>query len=615
MTAEQIKEAIENNSNYWERRALENKLNIIENEEDYVKRISALYDKASRDIDDKLAAIYTRYAKENKLTLDEAYQMLPKKMETQYKRDVMDYIEKAKSGDGKWKQYLLNQSIMHKHSVLDQLRTEMRNAVYNIDMETTGGKFLEKIFMNSNYYAQYTDGQEAFAKVDQDKIKRLLEEDWSGGGNFSSSIWKNKEQLINALDDIVIRGLATGESYEDMADRLAKRMETSKSNARRLIMTESARMDNEGLLAHYKETDVKKLVFVATLDMRTSDICKAMDGEIIPIEEAKIGLNVPPMHPYCRSVISPYYEFNEVNDRVYRDKDTGKTESGDYKDYVDYLKRHLGDQKQAEALASKKNTLKNLLLATAPNAAASLSSMDPTIKEITGHDINEEHFEYVKSRNDRDSEYYVKSGNTTYEEIDEMFKDLKKAIEDEANDVAINVKADALEKILESNKILNGFETDNIRNMVERHRRRAEMDLFNIPEDAAASLRPVYGFLSNNEILNGIPGARLGMYGDITITLKKSVKSKCTITIGDSLDMSCSVFPSRLNNLKSYSCLYYDLEDFQNMGLGGLHVYPEVQIFKKLDLDDIQRITIPKEYKTSKLEKLLEKNEIEVEWK
>ena len=37
MNLEEIRKAIENNSNYWQKRALENKLNIIENEDDYAK--------------------------------------------------------------------------------------------------------------------------------------------------------------------------------------------------------------------------------------------------------------------------------------------------------------------------------------------------------------------------------------------------------------------------------------------------------------------------------------------------------------------------------------------------------------------------------------------------
>lgn len=363
MNSEEIKKAIKANSNYWEKRALENKLNIAENEEDYVKRISAIYDQANKDIEDKLAKVYARYAKANGLTLDEAYKKLPKAMETQYKKDVMDYISKAKEDSTKWKSYLLNQSLMHNHSVLDQLRTEYRKVVYDIDMETTGGKFLEKIFTNSNYYAQYSNNNETFARVDKDKIQALLQENWSGGGSFSELIWKDREKLVKALDDIVIKGLATGENFDKMADKLAKRMDTSKSNAKRLIMTESARMDNEGLLAYYKETEVDKLIFVATLDMRTSEICRAMDGTIIDVKDAKIGLNVPPLHPYCRSVISPYYEDNVPNTRVYRDKDTNKSTKGRYRTYKEYLEEELGDKEQAEALVSTRNDLASLIKA------------------------------------------------------------------------------------------------------------------------------------------------------------------------------------------------------------------------------------------------------------
>lgn len=403
MNSEEIKKAIENNSNYWEKRALENKLNIVKNEEDYINRITAIYDQASKDIEDKLAKVYARYAKENGLTLSEAYQKLPKAMEKEYKNDVMDYVEKAKSGNPKWRQYLLNQSIMHNHSVLDQLRTEYRQVIYDIDMEVTGGKFLEKIFTNSNYYAQYSNNEETFARVDKDKIQALLQENWSGGGNFSELIWKDREKLVKALDDIVIRGLATGESFDSMADKLAKRMDTSKSNAKRLIMTESARMDNEGLLAYYKETDVEKLIFVATLDMRTSDICRAMDGTIIDIEDAKIGLNVPPLHPYCRSVISPYYEDNVPDTRVYRDKETGKSTKGRYRTYKEYLEEELEDKKQAEALVSTRNDLATLVQAigtvpvtpkaevkyTNPNYQPTLPNKDKsTLLEMKGEVIN-----------------------------------------------------------------------------------------------------------------------------------------------------------------------------------------------------------------------------------
>lgn len=377
MNSDKLKELLEKNSNYWQSRALDTEIRAVENEEDYLKRIKGIYDAAQRDIEKKMANVYARYASNNKITLKEAYKQLPKKMETEYKADVNEYIRLAQEhqGDPKWKQYLLNQSLMHKHSVLNQLQTEYRKVIYDIDMEETAGKFLEKIYTNTSYYNQYLNNDEVFAKVDKDRIQSLINENWSGGGSFSENIWGNKEKLIKALDETVIRGMATGRSFDDMAKELAKKMDTGYNNAARLIMTESARMDNMSLLDTCKRMGVQKLEFVATLDMKTSEICRAMDGTIIDIENAKIGLNVPPLHPYCRSVIAPVMdeEIDKGGDkRIYRDVNTGKSVMGKNRNYIDYLKEELGDEKQAQAIASTRNDLASLV------AAISYVDMTPT---------------------------------------------------------------------------------------------------------------------------------------------------------------------------------------------------------------------------------------------
>lgn len=530
MNTEEIKKAIEENSNYWEKRALENKLNVIENEEDYLKRITSIYNHANKQIDEKLAKVYARYAKENNLTLEEAYQILPKKMETEYKNDVMDYISKAK--DPSYKDYLLNQSIMHKHSVLDQLRTEMRNAIYDIDIEETGGKFLEKIFTNSNYKAQYDNNEEAFAKVDKQKIQNLLNENWSGGGNFSELIWKDREKLVKALDDIVVKGLAVGDNYDKMADKLAKRMDTSKSNAKRLIMTESARMENEGLLSYYQRIGAKQLIFVATLDMKTSEICRAMDGQIIPVEEARIGLNVPPLHPYCRSVISPYYEGNEPGDRVYRDVETGKTKSGRYRTYKEYLEEELGDKEQAEALASTRNDLQTLI------KALSVVPVNNIAKQSNGTiDINPSD-ELLKRNQDSYDDFRERHIDEFTEEMENQIEKNLKEILDE-NDMATRVSMENLDKILEDKRIKSQFETGKSSTTINANmRKEIEQTLFGYDLNLKDSLRPIYGYLTNFK--NGFDGSSTNgcvMYGNVAIKLKKSnLSNRTTFTFGDSLD-------------------------------------------------------------------------------
>ena len=385
MNSEEIQKLIDSNSNYWEKRLLDGKKRVVENEEDYYKRLKKYYDTANKQIEEKLAVTYQRYAKENKLTLEQAYKQLPKDAEKAYKNDLMDYISKAKEDAVKYRDYLMNQSIMHKHSVLNQLQTEIKNVVYNIDMEETGGKFLAKIYEDSDYYFQYQEGQaEAFAKLDPERLHNLLSENWAGEGNFSSKIWKNKDLLANALDDTLIKGLAKGQSYEQMAKALAERMGSSEKQAYRLIVTESARMDNQALLDQYKAMGVEKFEFLATLDNRTSEICRSMDGLVFNIEDAQIGLNVPPLHPYCRSRIVPVMEEgDEATERVYRDENN-KSKIGKYKNYEQYLEENLGNKEQAKAIASKRNDISTLVKAvgTYPTQTTP-TAIQPTINAQT----------------------------------------------------------------------------------------------------------------------------------------------------------------------------------------------------------------------------------------
>ena len=606
MNIEEIKKAIENNSNYWEKRALENKLSAIENEEDYLKRISSIYDHANKQIDEKLARVYARYAKENNLTLEEAYKQLPKKMETEYKKDVMDYVNKAK--DPSYKQYLLNQSIMHKHSVLDQLRTEMRDVIYDIDMEETGGKFLEKIFTDSNYRAQYSNNEEAFAKVDKQKIQNLLKENWSGGGNFSELIWKDREKLVKALDDIVMKGLATGDNYDKMSDKLAKRMDTSKSNAKRLIMTESARMENEGLLSYYQRIGAKQLIFVATLDMRTSEICRAMDGTIIPIEDAKIGLNVPPLHPYCRSVISPHYEGNEPGDRVYRDTETGKTKKGEYRTYKEYLEEELGDKEQAEALASTRNDLQTLVMA--------IDNISNSAKYYNdGTDNNQYKDAVYKIQEDEYNNIYSVNDKYTDEYMDEQFEKVKELVNDEANELVIRVKEASMKNILEDGEFKNQYTTLTSGGTYNPDWRKVvENNLFNIPINAISRNRPIYGYISNKFVENGSRGFELQKYGNIKVILKDSVKDRCYFTMGDSMNNSARIIPSKLVDIQKYSIRPEELAFNKWKNLGEFRGYPEVQIFGGVKLSDVKYIELPKELKGSEIAKSISDNGIKIRY-
>jgi putative phage head morphogenesis protein, SPP1 gp7 family len=344
-----IRKAIEGNAYYWERRALYNRASIIEDEEQYLNRLQIMYDRAQQSMQKELSTVYHKYAKENTMTLEQAMKALPKEAETSYKNDVMNYIRVGRTQNPMFTHYLKNQSIMHEHNVINKLSTEFRMHIADIDLQATGGKFLSKIYTDTYYKAQYQNRSDDITGVSKNKIEQLLKQNWSGTGSFSEKIWGSQEKLAKALEEILLKGFASRDGWEQMSKALADKMSVSYNAAKRLILTESARMSNQALLDHYKETGVEQIKYIATLDMRTSEICRAMDGQVFNIEDAVIGENVPPLHPYCRSVISPYYEDLDIPKRVERDDDNHSNLT-DYKDYEQWLKEKLerAEQKTAE---------------------------------------------------------------------------------------------------------------------------------------------------------------------------------------------------------------------------------------------------------------------------
>jgi NAD+--asparagine ADP-ribosyltransferase len=77
----------------------------------------------------------------------------------------------------------------------------------------------------------------------------------------------------------------------------------------------------------YKEAEIDQYIFVATLDLRTSKICRKYDGKVFKVKDAVPGKNMPALHPYCRSTTRAYFgpDILKGIQRRARDPVTGKT--------------------------------------------------------------------------------------------------------------------------------------------------------------------------------------------------------------------------------------------------------------------------------------------------
>lgn len=70
-----------------------------------------------------------------------------------------------------------------------------------------------------------------------------------------------------------------------------------KNRVRRLVMKESAFFSASAQKDAFKELDVERCEIIATLDHKTSDICRALDGKVFKMDDFEPGITANPFHP------------------------------------------------------------------------------------------------------------------------------------------------------------------------------------------------------------------------------------------------------------------------------------------------------------------------------
>lgn len=200
----------------------------------------------------------------------------------------------------------------------------------NLNMRNLLSTVYEDSVYKTAYETQKLRGEySTFREVAKRDIETVISKPWATDGkDFSTRIWENKAQLINTLQTEMTRSFMIGEGAAPLINRIQKRFNVSFSNARRLVETETAYVQEKGMLDTYEALDVEQYQILAVLDMKTSDICRHLDKKVFDKKDAKPGITVPPFHCYCRSTTTPYIDGitdGTGDTRAARDPVTGKT--------------------------------------------------------------------------------------------------------------------------------------------------------------------------------------------------------------------------------------------------------------------------------------------------
>ena len=233
---------------------------------------------------------------------------------------------------------------------LEALKMEIKAEIDLLSktMENNLDRHLREVYKDTYYRSAYSiqKGLDKFSNIEKlnpELIESLVYKPWTKDNtNWSKRIWGNDSKLVNTLHTNLTQNIITGKPLKDIIDIVEERFNVERNIATRLIMTESAAYHSRAKERCMKDLGCEKYEVIATLDDRTSPICRTMDSKVFDMKDYQVGVTAPPFHSNCRTVTAPYYDKidGDTNLRASRIEDDDY-ELVDVKDYQDWYDNYV----------------------------------------------------------------------------------------------------------------------------------------------------------------------------------------------------------------------------------------------------------------------------------
>lgn len=318
------------NDAYWANRMRILEESLLKTGYDYVKNLEEQYDTAIKSIESQISVWYQRFAKNNDISLAEARKLLTTQELKEFKWTVEEYIKHGQQNavSRAWMKQLENASARVHISRLDSLKIQLQQQAEVLHgsqseaLNSTLAELYERGYYHTAFEVQKGLGVGwSLHGLTDEAIKKVLSKPWTlDGQTFSDRIWTNKQTLVNTVNTQLTQMIMRGSAPDKAIKTIAERFSVSKSQAGRLVMTESAAFSNMARKDCFNDLGVEKFIVVETLDNETCPLCGQLDGKTFPMSEYAVGVTAPPFHPWCRGTTAPYFEDLEgLGDRYARD--------------------------------------------------------------------------------------------------------------------------------------------------------------------------------------------------------------------------------------------------------------------------------------------------------
>lgn len=312
---------------YWEERQEKKFLSGEKKVNTYYKELEKSFEQSKREIQKIINDFVMRYGVENE---SPTYASAMRKLNKTEIGDLQAFIDLANANMGKYNQELNNMSIrarITRYQALEKQIDATLQQLYALDYETKGDELLKELYEDTYYQSwfnidQYKGFHQEFAQINPLIVEELIKYPFNGA-DFSTRLWKQKDHMLQQLNESITTMLIQGKNPMTLSKDFAKKFSTKEFEAYRLLHTEGSFIMGQGTLSAYKEDGITQYQILATLDAKTSEICQEQDNNIYDVDKAVVGVTYWPFHPFCRTTDVPYYSDGDYSEdtRVARSKD------------------------------------------------------------------------------------------------------------------------------------------------------------------------------------------------------------------------------------------------------------------------------------------------------
>ncbi|MEG0416406.1 MAG: minor capsid protein [Erysipelothrix sp.] len=316
------------NKKYWERRAERNYETMERNLDEQYKDMVHSFDDAKHEIESQIHEFYFRYSNNNKISYEEAQKLLSFEELKAFKGDLETYRKKSIDSIGSFNLEVENLSMQARVTRLQALNTNIDailNQLYKSNHEKIGNaatkefeeQYYRQLFDIDQYYGVHFN----FSTLDYQTIKEAVTMPINGA-NYSERIWRQNQDLSYKLRTALMNTIVVGKNPAELVKGFAKDFDDKKYEAYRLLNTEASMVHSNATMSAYEVDGIERYEILATLDSKTSQICREMDGKVFDVVKRKQGENEPPFHPNCRTTTVAYFpELSEIpHERIARDE-------------------------------------------------------------------------------------------------------------------------------------------------------------------------------------------------------------------------------------------------------------------------------------------------------